>query len=150
MAKRGGAEHVIDSSERDENGSVAEVRAVAPPDGVDGVIEVCREPGVIPAGPKMLRVGRRNTLGTIVVPDADVTVDATLFVKKWITLSGVHNYHPRHLPHALAIQALDFDVTERDRAPFGEIVDSTFKFEDLNEAFARASDRSVLRAAVIL
>lgn len=147
MAKRFGADHVIDFSERDENGPIAEVRAVAPSDGVDGVIEVCGQPVVIPAGLKMLRVGGLYILGTIVASDADVTVDATLFFNKWISLRRVYNYHPRHLPQTLAIQALDFVVTERDRVRFGEIAYSTFKLEDLNEAHARASDRSVLRAA---
>ena len=92
----------------------------------------------------MLRVGGRYTLGGIVTPDADVTVDANLFVKKWITLKGIHNYHPRHL-----IQALDFVMANRDRFPFKDIVDSKFSLDELNDAFKRASERSVLRAAVV-
>ena len=93
---------------------------------------------------KMLRVGGRYTLAGLVNPDANVTVDANLFVKKWITLRGIHNYHPRHL-----IQALDFVVANRGRFPFREIVDSKFKLDDLAEAFKRASERSVLRAAIV-
>ena len=143
-AKKFGADVTIDITGREEDDVVAEIRALAPPDGVDAVIEVCGLPSVIPAGLKMLRVGGRYTLGGIVSPDANVTVDANMFVKKWITLRGIHNYHPRHL-----IQALDFVLANRDRYPFKDIVDSTFKLEQLGEAFKFASECSVMRAAVV-
>lgn len=139
-----GADMVIDISSKSEDEVIDEVRSLAPPDGVDAVIEVCGLPDVVPAGLKMLRVGGRYTLGGIVTPDANVTVDANMFVKKWVTLKGIHNYHPRHL-----IQALDFVVANRDRFPFKKIVDSKFKLDNLNEAFNKASERSVLRAAVV-
>lgn len=139
-----GADMVIDISSKSEDEVVDEVRSLAPPDGVDAVIEVCGLPDVVPAGLKMLRVGGRYTLGGIVTPDANVTVDANMFVKKWVTLKGIHNYHPRHL-----IQALDFVVANRDRFPFKKIVDSKFTLDNLNEAFNKASERSVLRAAVV-
>ncbi len=143
-AKKFGADLTIDISGREEDDIVAQVRELAPPDGVDAVIEVCGVPAVVPAGMKMLRIGGRYTLAGLVNPDANVTVDANLFVKKWITLRGIHNYHPRHL-----IQALDFVVANRGRFPFKEIVDSKFKLDDLAEAFKRASERSVLRAAIV-
>lgn len=144
LAKKFGADVVINISGRSEDDVAGAVRELAPPDGVDVVIEVCGVPDVVTAGLKMLRVGGRYTLGGIVTPDANVMIDANIFVKKWITLKGIHNYHPKHL-----IQALDFVVANRERFPFREIVDSTFKLEDLNEAFAKASERSVLRAAVV-
>ena len=143
-AKKFGADLTIDIAGREEDDIVAQVRELAPPDGVDAVIEVCGVPAVIPAGMKMLRIGGRYTLAGLVNPDAHVTVDANLFVKKWITLRGIHNYHPRHL-----IQALDFVVANRGRFPFKDIVDSKFKLDDLAEAFKRASERSVLRAAIV-
>ena len=142
-AKKFGADFTIDISGRSEDDVVDAVRKLAPPDGVDVVIEVCGVPDVVTAGLKMLRIGGRYTLGGIVTPDANVTVDANMFVKKWVTLKGIQNYHPRHL-----IQALDFVVANRDRFPFKDIVDSKFKLTDLNEAFKRASEHSVLRAAV--
>jgi len=143
-AKKFGADVVVDISGRGEDAVVDEVRALAPPDGVDAVIEVCGVPDVVTAGLKMLRIGGRYTLAGIVTPDANVTLDANMLVRKWITLRGIHNYHPRHL-----IQALDFVVANRERFPFRDIVDSTFKLDNLNEAFKRAAERTVLRAAVI-
>lgn len=143
-ARKFGADEVIDISAHDEEATVEKVRHLSPPDGADAVIEVCGVPDVIPSGLRMLRVGGRYTLGGIVTPGADVTLDANMFVKKWITLKGIHNYHPRHL-----IQALDFVVANRDRFPFRDIVDSRFRLDELNEAFQRAAERSVLRAAIV-
>ena len=77
-------------------------------------------------------------------PNDQFTVDGNEILRKLITLRGVRNYHPRHL-----IQALDFVMANRSRFPFGDLVDSKFSLDELNEAFARASEHSVLRAAVI-
>lgn len=143
-ARKFGADEVIDIAAHDEAATVETVRRLSPPDGADAVIEVCGVPDVIPSGLRMLRVGGRYTLGGIVTPGADVTLDANMFVKKWITLRGIHNYHPRHL-----IQALDFVVANRERFPFRDIVDSRFRLDELNEAFRRAAERSVLRAAIV-
>jgi Zn-dependent alcohol dehydrogenase len=40
-------------------------------------------------------------------------------------------------------------MSNRERFPFGEIVDSKFSLEELDEAFAKAAERSVLRAAIV-
>jgi putative phosphonate catabolism associated alcohol dehydrogenase len=143
-AKKFGADETIDISSHSDDELVDAVRALSPPDGADVVIEVCGVPEVIPAGLQMLRVGGRYVLGGIVTPNADVTFDANILVKKWISLRGIHNYHPRNL-----IQALDFVMANRDRFPFKDIVDSKFSLDELGEAFERASDRTVLRAAIV-
>ena len=97
----------------------------------------------IPQGLQMLRTGGRYVLGGLVDPDANVTLDANLLVKRWITLRGIHNYHPRHL-----IQALDFVIANRSRFPF-----KTRRFEirlkEIDVAFKKASERAVLRAAIV-
>jgi threonine dehydrogenase-like Zn-dependent dehydrogenase len=123
---------------------VATVRNLCKPDGADAVIEVCGVPDVIPQGLQLLRVGGRYVLGGLVSPDANVTIDANMLVKRWITMRGIHNYHPRHL-----IQALDFVMANRKRFPFKDIVDSKFALKDLDLAFKKASERSVLRAAIV-
>ncbi len=143
-AKKFGADQTFDVTAMSEDALVESVRALSPPDGADVVIEVCGVEQVVPAGLRMLRVGGRYTLGGLVSPDANVTIDANMLVKKWITLKGIHNYHPRHL-----VQALDFVMANRDRYPFKDIVDSKFALDDLNDAFRRAAERSVLRAAVV-
>ena len=123
-AKQFGADMVLDVSRHGAAETVARVRAACPPDGADVCIEVCGVPEVIAQGLQMLRVGGRYTLGGLVNPGANVTLDANLLVKKWITLRGIHNYHPRHL-----VQALDFVRGNRHRVPFHQIVDSKFSLQ---------------------
>lgn len=101
-------------------------------------------PDVVASGIQMLRIGGRYVLAGFVGPGANINIDAHDLVKKWITLRGIHNYHPRHL-----IQALDFVMSNRDRFPFREIVDSKFGLDELDEAFEKAANHSVLRAAVV-
>ena len=92
----------------------------------------------------MLRTGGRYTIGGLVNPDANFTVDGNDILKRWITLRGVHNYHPRHL-----VDALDFVMGNRNRLPFADIVDSIFSLDQLDDAFRKASEREVLRAAIV-
>ncbi len=143
-AKKFGADLVIDVNRHDAGAIVAMVRRACDPDGADVCIEVCGVPEVIPQGLQMLRVGGRYTLGGLVNPDANVTIDANMLVKKWVTLRGVHNYHPRHL-----VQALDFVRSNRSRFPFHDIVESRFSLLELDLAFKQASARTVLRAAIV-
>ena len=114
------------------------------PDGADVVIEVCGNAGAIPTGLRMLRTGGRYTIGGLVNPNANFTVDGNDILKRWLTIRGIHNYHPRHL-----IEALDFVMANRARFPFGKIVDSKFSLDQMDEAFKKASDRTVLRAAIV-
>ena len=144
MAKKFGADHVIDISRAPAKSVIEEVRQLCRPDGADAVIEVCGVPDVIPQGLQMLRVGGRYVLGGLVNPNANVTIDANVLVRRWITMCGIHNYHPRHL-----IQALDFVMANRTRFPFKDIVDSKFALKDLDIAFKKASERTVLRAAIV-
>jgi putative phosphonate catabolism associated alcohol dehydrogenase len=144
VAKKFGADHVIDVGRMPGKAVIDEVRALCRPDGADAVIEVCGVPDVIPQGLQMLRTGGRYVLGGLVNPDANVTIDANMLVKRWVTMRGIHNYHPRHL-----IQALDFVMANRARFPFKDIVDSKFALKDLDSAFKKASERTVLRAAIV-
>lgn len=144
IAKKFGADHVIDVGRGSAGSIVDEVRALCRPDGADAVIEVCGVPDVIPQGLQMLRTGGRYVLAGLVNPEANVTIDANMLVKRWVTMRGIHNYHPRHL-----IQALDFVMANRTRFPFKDIVDCKFALKDLDTAFKRASERTVLRAAVV-
>ena len=143
-ARKFGADHVINIGRVPEKQVIAEVREMCRPDGADAVIEVCGVPEVINQGLQMLRTGGRYVLGGLVNPGANVTIDANMLVKRWVTMRGIHNYHPRHL-----IQALDFVMSNRNRFPFKEIVDSKFGLQDLDAAFKKASERTVLRAAIV-
>lgn len=144
MAPRFGADTVINVAATDETTLITQVREAAPPDGADIVLEVCGVPSVVQSGIQMLRVGGRYVLAGFVGPGAEVKIDAHDLVKKWITLRGIHNYHPKHL-----IQALDFVMSNRERFPFKDIVDAKFRLDQLDEAFEKAANHHVLRAAIV-
>jgi len=144
MAKSFGADETIDVTSMSEDELIAKVRTLCPPDGANVAIEVCGLASVVPTGIHMLGIGGRYIVAGLVNPDDEFTVDGNEILRKWITLKGVHNYHPRHL-----IQALDFVMANRERFPFKDLVDSRFSLDQLDEAFSKAADRSVLRAAII-
>lgn len=144
IATKFGADHTIDISSIAANQQIEMVRKICQPDGADAVIEVCGVPAAVPVGLKMLRVGGRYTIAGLVNPDAHFTLDGNEILKRYITLKGIHNYHPRHL-----IKALDFVMENRHRFPFADIVDSKFSLDQLDEAFARAGQNDVLRAAIV-
>lgn len=144
VAKKFGADTTLNVAAMAEIDVLQAVRDLSPPDGPDVVIEVCGVPQVIAQGLQFLRIGGRYVLAGMVSPGANVTIDANLLVKKWINLRGIHNYHPRHL-----IQALDFVMTNRSRFPFKDIIDAKFPLEQLDLAFKKASEHSVLRAAIV-
>jgi threonine dehydrogenase-like Zn-dependent dehydrogenase len=144
IAKKFGADETFDLSASSEDDLIDKVRAACPPDGADICIEVCGHPGVIKARIKMLRIGGRYIIAGLVNPNANMTIDGNEILRKMITLKGVHNYHPRRL-----IQALDFVLANRERFPFQEMVEATFSLDQLDEAFSRAANHSVLRAAIV-
>ena len=144
MSLRFGVDHAFDPSGMSEPDLVKKVKALCKPEGADAVIELCGYPEVIPSGIQMLRTGGRYVLGGLVNPDAFVRIDANQILRKLITLSGVHNYHPRHL-----IQALDFVHVNRKRFPFHDLVDGRYKLEQVGQAMQDAADRKVLRAAIV-
>jgi len=59
LAKRFGADLVLDVTTMSEDALVETVRKASPPDGPDVVIEVCGNPSVVAVGVRMLRVGGR-------------------------------------------------------------------------------------------
>lgn len=120
------------------------IAAMCRPLGADVVLEVCGDPGVVPSGLAMLRVGGRYVLGGVVNPGSMVTLDANLLLRKMLTLRGVHNYHPRHL-----VEALDFVLAQRQRFPFAELVDGIYPLDRVDDAMADAAARRVLRAAIV-
>jgi putative phosphonate catabolism associated alcohol dehydrogenase len=121
-----------------------EIRSHCRPEGPDVVIEVCGVAEAIPLGIDMLRVGGTYVLAGVVNPNALVTLDANLLLKKMLTLRGVHNYHPRNL-----IEALDFVLANRQHFPFHDLVDGKYPLDRINEAMADAAARRVLRAAIV-
>ena len=144
LARRFGAHEALDVSGLPADALTARIRELSQSRGADVVIEVCGNPAVVPLGVDLLRMGGRYVLGGLVNPGSIFQLDGNDLIRKLVTVRGVHNYHPRHL-----VQAVDFAVAERARFPLDELVDAVFPLEQVNEAFARAANRSALRAAIV-
>jgi putative phosphonate catabolism associated alcohol dehydrogenase len=144
LGLRFGCDHTLDPSAMAEAELVKQVRALCKPEGADVVVEVCGYPEVVNAGLQFLRVGGRYALGGLVNPESYAKIDLNVILRKWITLTGVHNYHPRHL-----IEALDFVHVNRKRFPFGALVDGKYRLDQVGQAMKDANDRKVLRAAIV-
>jgi putative phosphonate catabolism associated alcohol dehydrogenase len=126
------------------DGSVARVRALAPPDGADAVIEAAGDPALVPLGLRMLRMGGRAVVAGLVFPGAALAFDGELLVRHALTLRGVHNYLPRHL-----VEAVDFATKHRACLPLRELVETRFPLDRLDEAFLAAAERRALRVGVV-
>lgn len=144
LAQRFGAHHVVDLRDVPSTELAQRIRALSDQDGADIVLEVCGNPAAVPVAIEALRIGGRCVLAGLVNPGSQFTLDGNDLIRKLVTMRGVHNYHPRHL-----VQAVDFVVEARDRFPFGVLVDAVFPLARINEAFAQAAERSVLRAAIV-
>jgi putative phosphonate catabolism associated alcohol dehydrogenase len=142
-ARAFGVDVVLDAG-ADADDMVQQVHASCVSEGPDVVLEVCGLPEVIPAGLDMLRNGGTYALAGVVSPDARVTLDANVVLRKLLTIRGIHNYHPRDL-----VAALDFVAAQRTRFPFHDLVDGRYPLERVGEAMADAAARRVLRAAII-
>jgi 2-aminoethylphosphonate-pyruvate transaminase len=95
--------------------------------------------------------GGRYVVCGVVTPDANASLDFNLVLRRCLTLTGVHNYHPRHL-----VQALDFILAQRRRFPFADLVDGRYRrnseafVEGMAEIGIAAFLPQDLRAPIIL
>ena len=144
MAETFGADQVFDASKMSADDLVAAVRDACPPDGADVIIEVCGDPAVIPQGIDMLRAGGRYAITGTVSPNATVKLDANRILSRMVTLTGVHNYHPKHL-----VEALNFVNQNQSKYPLKQLVDAQYPLQNLDIAFNDMSERQVIRAAIV-
>lgn len=81
-----------------------------------------------------LDIGGRAVLAGTVAPVGDVQVDPEWLVRGWRTVTGVHNYEPRHLEEGVA-----FLDSEGDQLPWDQLLDGPVPLDRLPEVFATAS-----------
>ena len=110
----------------------------------DTVLEVCGVPSVVPEALRALRLRGRCVLVGLVCPGADFTVDGNAVARNYLTLTGVHNYAPRHLESAIG-----FLERTASRFPYTDLVPRALPLAEVEEAFALAERRSAPRIAVV-
>lgn len=89
-----------------------------------------------------LDVGGILVLAGSVMPSPPVPVDPETVVRRWLTVTGVHNYEPRHL-HA----AIDFLNRTRHTYPWASVVADPIPFDAVADALTSAP-AGKLRASV--
>ncbi|MFS0900448.1 zinc-binding dehydrogenase [Mycolicibacterium litorale] len=83
----------------------------------DVLLEFSGSSAALQQGLRTLDVQGVAVLAGAVAPDSPVTVDPETVVRRQLSVLGVHNYEPRHLPAALS-----FLTATRTRFPWSELV----------------------------
>jgi alcohol dehydrogenase len=112
--------------------------------GADVAVELAGTADSVRAGLDRVRTGGTVVLAGTVAPTPAVPLDPEAVVRRWLTLRGVHNYHPRDLG-----AALDFLAGPGREYPFAELAAADFPLDRVEEAFAAAHARPGVRVAVV-
>lgn len=135
-ARAAGAEHVIacDISERNLELAALCADEVLTPEAVCPTVDVALELSGAASGVEMclrcLELGGTAVLAGSVAPGPEITVDPEWLVRGWHTITGVHNYEPRHLE-----QAVDFLATEGRQLPWGKLLGGPVALTELPGQF---------------
>jgi len=111
--------------------------------GVDVAFELAGSPSSVESALKAVRTGGTVVLAGTVSPTPPIPLDAEQFVRRQLTLHGVHNYHPRDLS-----TALDFLAGGGASYPFASLIAGTFALNEADAAFRFAFDHPGVRVAV--
>jgi threonine dehydrogenase-like Zn-dependent dehydrogenase len=109
---------------------------------VDTAIDFSGSSAAISGALGRLDVGGAMVLAGSVMPGPAVPMNPESVVRQWLTVTGVHNYEPRHLA-----QAVEFLGETRDVYPWAALVSEPVQLDDLASAFEPAPPGK-LRASV--
>ncbi|MBI1320536.1 MAG: alcohol dehydrogenase catalytic domain-containing protein [Candidatus Hydrogenedens sp.] len=143
MAQRFGADHTFNLSGQPVARVLRCVRELTNGRGADVAFEVCGHPGVMAWGVEALRIGGRYGVAGLVTPGAKFELDGNTLTRKCLTLTGVHNYAPRHLHDGLA-----FLEATHARYPYEALVGAEFSLDEIGAAIDEARSGRHLRVAV--
>ena len=132
MAKRFGADHVIDIDEvKLPSDRIAAVRALTGGYGADAVLECVGSPSAVVEGMEMCRDGGKYLVLGHYCDAGPVSWNPHVVTRKQLAVIGSWSSEPRHMKAALG-----FLRDHRERFPFAEMVSHRFRLEDANEALA--------------
>ncbi|TCN55825.1 putative phosphonate catabolism associated alcohol dehydrogenase [Rhodococcus sp. SMB37] len=121
---------------------------VSPEAGASGTVDVSLELSGSPVGIRncidALGIGGTAVLAGSVAPVGATEVDPEWIVRGWRTITGVHNYEPRHLQ-----EAVEFLASAGDDLPWKDILDGPITADQLAEEFRR-NDVQRLRTVVTM
>jgi len=111
--------------------------------GLDAAIEVSGAPSVVKTAIDNLRIGGRYLIAGLVTPGSMMDLDGNTLIRKYITLKGIHNYHPDHLG-----KAIKFLEANYKKYPFSEIVKIKFPLTEINKAVEASKTGEYIRVGV--
>ena len=145
VAKRFGADYVINAEALGEDALVEAIRERTGGLGADLLIEVVGLAPVVETGVKMLRIGGRYLLHGAVYPHDTFTLQAHDVITKCLSLFGLHNYDARHLK-----MAMNLVHRTRETYPYSELAGPRFPLpaEGVTEALLALERREGIRPIV--
>lgn len=144
VASRFGADACLNPNDYQPDEMVAAVRALSEGGhGVDVAFEVCGNRAAVDQAVRSLRIGGRYVVAGLVTPGSNLDIDGNQLTRKYLTVSGIHNYHPKHLN-----EAIRFLEEHAHKYPYAEIVAATFPLDEINEAVRVAATEEHVRVAV--
>ena len=121
----------------------AVVREATQGRGADVVFELAGRSETVARAVALARTGGTVVLAGTVSPVGTVPLDPEAFVRRMLTLRGVHNYRPGDLA-----AALDFLAGEGSGFPWSSLLAARYPLAQAEEAFARAHACPGQRVAV--
>lgn len=138
-----GAQVQVIDNHPDRLALATEFGALADDDGaIDVAIDFTGSTDAVGAALARLDIGGVLVLAGSVTPGPPLAVDPEMVVRRWLTITGVHNYEPRHLHKA--VRFLDRTL---ERHPWHRLVTDPVPLADLSEALRPPPTRT-LRTAV--
>ncbi len=134
-----GATHALDPDDGEFHFQLHETLGIR---GADIALELAGRSETAERCLASVRIGGTIVLAGTVGPTPPIALDPQKFVRRWLTLRGVHNYRPENLQSAL-------EFLEHSEFPFDSLVAATFPLERAEEAFASALAHPGLRVAVV-
>ncbi|MGW5386092.1 zinc-binding dehydrogenase [Nocardia sp. NPDC003963] len=115
-----------------------------PDDGrpVDIAFDFSGSSAAVAAALSRLDLGGELVLAGSVTPAPTVPLDPEAVVRGWLTVTGVHNYEPRHL-----VRAIEFLTATVAALPWGELVAEPVGLDAIGTVL-KPAPRGVLRAAI--
>lgn len=145
MAKRFGADHVIDIEEvRTPAERITAIRELTRGYGADVVLECVGAPAVVVEGMEMCRDGGKYLILGHYCDAGTVTWNPHVVTRKQLQVIGSWASEPRHMK-----MAIDFLRTTQKQFPFAEMVSHRFPLEKANEALATSAAWQSAKSVIV-
>lgn len=120
-----------------------EIDGVTEGRGVDVSFDFSGHNEAVLAAIHFLRIGGQAILVGSVFPTESISLSPEMIVRRWLRISGVHNYLAEDLAAAIR-----FLTSSADRYPFRSLVPVTYRLDDIDTAVRHANSGDAIRVAV--